>query len=120
MTGPNVPEQVKSIDEAMKLAIEHSYQVKGTTYPNPPVGAVIVDQEGRVVGPDDLGDPRLRRMDRRQAGQRQHLPLADRHMLPTQARQAEGPVPAKFLIYRASSRSMVSGFFVLNWTSRLR
>lgn len=50
MTGPNVPEQVKSIEEAMKLAIEHSYQVKGTTYPNPPVGAVIVDQEGRVVG----------------------------------------------------------------------
>ncbi|OBK20899.1 riboflavin biosynthesis protein RibD [Mycobacterium asiaticum] len=34
----------------MRLAIEHSYQVKGTTYPNPPVGAVIVDQEGRVVG----------------------------------------------------------------------
>ncbi|MBI2698150.1 MULTISPECIES: bifunctional diaminohydroxyphosphoribosylaminopyrimidine deaminase/5-amino-6-(5-phosphoribosylamino)uracil reductase RibD [Mycobacterium] len=47
MTGV---EQVKSIEEAMKLAIEHSYQVKGTTYPNPPVGAVIVDQEGRVVG----------------------------------------------------------------------
>ncbi|MFV8316090.1 bifunctional diaminohydroxyphosphoribosylaminopyrimidine deaminase/5-amino-6-(5-phosphoribosylamino)uracil reductase RibD [Mycobacterium sp. 23] len=45
-----MPEQVKSIEEAMKLAIEHSYQVKGTTYPNPPVGAVIVDQEGRVVG----------------------------------------------------------------------
>lgn len=43
-------EQVKSIDEAMRLAIEHSFQVKGTTYPNPPVGAVIVDQEGRVVG----------------------------------------------------------------------
>lgn len=50
MTGANLPEQVKSIDEAMRLAIEHSYQVKGTTYPNPPVGAVIVDQEGRVVG----------------------------------------------------------------------
>ncbi|HTQ18494.1 bifunctional diaminohydroxyphosphoribosylaminopyrimidine deaminase/5-amino-6-(5-phosphoribosylamino)uracil reductase RibD [Mycobacterium sp.] len=43
-------EQVKSIEEAMRLAIEHSYQVKGNTYPNPPVGAVIVDQEGRVVG----------------------------------------------------------------------
>lgn len=35
-------EQVKSIDEAMGLAIEHSYQVKGTTYPKPPVGAAIV------------------------------------------------------------------------------
>ncbi len=50
MTGPKSPEQVKSIEEAMRLAIDHSYQVKGTTYPNPPVGAVIVDQEGRVVG----------------------------------------------------------------------
>jgi diaminohydroxyphosphoribosylaminopyrimidine deaminase/5-amino-6-(5-phosphoribosylamino)uracil reductase len=34
----------------MRLAIEQSYQVKGTTYPNPPVGAVILDPEGRVVG----------------------------------------------------------------------
>lgn len=31
-------EQVKSIDEAMGLAIEHSYQVKGTTYPKPQWG----------------------------------------------------------------------------------
>ena len=43
-------QQVSSLDEAMRLAIEQSYQVKGTTYPNPPVGAVIVDPEGRVVG----------------------------------------------------------------------
>jgi diaminohydroxyphosphoribosylaminopyrimidine deaminase/5-amino-6-(5-phosphoribosylamino)uracil reductase len=43
-------EQVNSIEAAMRLAIEQSYQVKGSTYPNPPVGAVIVDQEGRVVG----------------------------------------------------------------------
>ncbi len=43
-------EQVKSIDEAMRLAIEQSYLVKGSTYPNPPVGAVIVDQEGRILG----------------------------------------------------------------------
>jgi diaminohydroxyphosphoribosylaminopyrimidine deaminase/5-amino-6-(5-phosphoribosylamino)uracil reductase len=41
---------VDSIDAAMRLAIEQSYQVKGTTYPNPPVGAVILDPEGRVVG----------------------------------------------------------------------
>ncbi|MGB9302592.1 MAG: bifunctional diaminohydroxyphosphoribosylaminopyrimidine deaminase/5-amino-6-(5-phosphoribosylamino)uracil reductase, partial [Mycobacterium sp.] len=48
----NQPEQsqVKSIDEAMKLAIDLANQVKGTTYPNPPVGAVIVDQDGRIVG----------------------------------------------------------------------
>jgi len=41
---------VNSLDAAMRLAIEHSYLVKGTTYPNPPVGCVIVDPEGRVVG----------------------------------------------------------------------
>src|SRR6201984_1571267 len=46
----NQPQTVNSLDAAMRLAIEQSYLVKGTTYPNPPVGAVIVDQEGRVVG----------------------------------------------------------------------
>src|SRR6201996_102557 len=43
-------QSVDSLDAAMRLAIELSYQVKGTTYPNPPVGAVIVDPDGRVVG----------------------------------------------------------------------
>jgi diaminohydroxyphosphoribosylaminopyrimidine deaminase / 5-amino-6-(5-phosphoribosylamino)uracil reductase len=43
-------EQVNTIEAAMRLAIEQSYRVKGTTYPNPPVGAVVVDQEGKVVG----------------------------------------------------------------------
>jgi diaminohydroxyphosphoribosylaminopyrimidine deaminase / 5-amino-6-(5-phosphoribosylamino)uracil reductase len=43
-------EHVNSIEAAMRLAIEQSYQVKGTTYPNPPVGAVIMDREGKVVG----------------------------------------------------------------------
>jgi diaminohydroxyphosphoribosylaminopyrimidine deaminase / 5-amino-6-(5-phosphoribosylamino)uracil reductase len=42
--------QVDGIEAAMRLAIEQSWQVKGTTYPNPPVGAAIVDAEGRVVG----------------------------------------------------------------------
>jgi diaminohydroxyphosphoribosylaminopyrimidine deaminase / 5-amino-6-(5-phosphoribosylamino)uracil reductase len=42
--------EVDGIEAAMRLAIEQSYQVKGTTYPNPPVGAVILDPEGRVVG----------------------------------------------------------------------
>ncbi|MEE6177475.1 bifunctional diaminohydroxyphosphoribosylaminopyrimidine deaminase/5-amino-6-(5-phosphoribosylamino)uracil reductase RibD [Mycobacterium sp. 050134] len=46
----NEPQSVDSIDAAMRLAIEQSYHVKGTTYPNPPVGAVIVDPQGRVVG----------------------------------------------------------------------
>lgn len=34
----------------MRLAIEQSNQVKGRTYPNPPVGAVILDAGGQVVG----------------------------------------------------------------------
>lgn len=46
----NAPRQVDSLDAAMRLAIEHSYAVKGTTYPNPPVGCVIVNAEGQVVG----------------------------------------------------------------------
>ncbi|MBY0441611.1 MAG: bifunctional diaminohydroxyphosphoribosylaminopyrimidine deaminase/5-amino-6-(5-phosphoribosylamino)uracil reductase RibD [Mycobacteriaceae bacterium] len=41
---------VKSLDEAMHLAVQHADHVKGTTYPNPPVGAVILDPHGRVVG----------------------------------------------------------------------
>ncbi len=46
----NEPQTVDSLDAAMRLAIELAYQVKGTTYPNPPVGAVIVDPDGRVAG----------------------------------------------------------------------
>lgn len=38
------------IDAAMRLAIDQSNHVKGTTYPNPPVGAVILDAGGEVVG----------------------------------------------------------------------
>lgn len=37
-------------DAAMRLAIEQSERVKGATYPNPPVGAVILDAAGEVVG----------------------------------------------------------------------
>lgn len=39
-----------SLDAAMRLTIDHSNQVKGTTYPNPPVGAVVLDASGEVVG----------------------------------------------------------------------
>jgi diaminohydroxyphosphoribosylaminopyrimidine deaminase / 5-amino-6-(5-phosphoribosylamino)uracil reductase len=46
----NQPQSVNSLDAAMRLAIEQSYLVKGTTYPNPPVGAVILNLEGQVVG----------------------------------------------------------------------
>ena len=39
-----------SYEAAMRLAVEHADLVKGATYPNPPVGAVILDRDGRVVG----------------------------------------------------------------------
>lgn len=35
---------------AMRLAVEHAERVKGATYPNPPVGAVILDRDGDVAG----------------------------------------------------------------------
>ncbi|MDF2823344.1 MAG: ribD 1 [Mycobacterium sp.] len=35
---------------AMRMAIEASEDVKGGTYPNPPVGAVILDRHGDVAG----------------------------------------------------------------------
>jgi diaminohydroxyphosphoribosylaminopyrimidine deaminase/5-amino-6-(5-phosphoribosylamino)uracil reductase len=39
-----------SVDAAMLLAVEHAERVKGGTYPNPPVGAVILDRDGQIVG----------------------------------------------------------------------
>lgn len=42
-------------DAAMLLAVEHAVRVKGGTYPNPPVGAVILDRDGRVVGVGGTG-----------------------------------------------------------------
>lgn len=51
----NQPQSVNSLDAAMRLAVEQSNQVKGTTYPNPPVGAVILDPDGRVVGVGGTG-----------------------------------------------------------------
>ena len=43
-------DQSVSLEAAMRLAIEQSNHVKGTTYPNPPVGAVMLDAAGEVVG----------------------------------------------------------------------
>ncbi|MCV7335074.1 MULTISPECIES: bifunctional diaminohydroxyphosphoribosylaminopyrimidine deaminase/5-amino-6-(5-phosphoribosylamino)uracil reductase RibD [Mycolicibacterium] len=37
-------------EAVMRLAIEQAEQVKGSTYPNPPVGAVILDRDGQVAG----------------------------------------------------------------------
>jgi len=39
-----------AIEAAMRLAVEQSEVVKGSTYPNPPVGAVILGADGQVVG----------------------------------------------------------------------
>lgn len=38
------------LDEAMDLAVRAAEEVKGSTYPNPPVGAVILDAAGQVAG----------------------------------------------------------------------
>ena len=37
-------------EHAMALAAEQAAKVKGATYPNPPVGAVILDRDGQVAG----------------------------------------------------------------------
>ena len=36
--------------DAMRLAVEQAENVKGATYPNPPVGAVILDADGQIAG----------------------------------------------------------------------
>ncbi|BBZ66976.1 bifunctional diaminohydroxyphosphoribosylaminopyrimidine deaminase/5-amino-6-(5-phosphoribosylamino)uracil reductase [Mycolicibacterium insubricum] len=38
------------LQEAMRAAIAQSEKVKGSTYPNPPVGAVILDADGQIAG----------------------------------------------------------------------
>lgn len=61
------------IDAAMRLAIEASQQVKGATYPNPPVGAVILDRNGEVVGvggTQPVGGPHAEMVALREAGER--------------------------------------------------
>ncbi|WNV84218.1 bifunctional diaminohydroxyphosphoribosylaminopyrimidine deaminase/5-amino-6-(5-phosphoribosylamino)uracil reductase RibD [Umezawaea sp. Da 62-37] len=39
-----------NIEQAMALAVARSESVRGTTSPNPPVGAVVLDAGGEVVG----------------------------------------------------------------------
>ncbi|ORV49842.1 bifunctional diaminohydroxyphosphoribosylaminopyrimidine deaminase/5-amino-6-(5-phosphoribosylamino)uracil reductase [Mycolicibacter engbaekii] len=50
MSAKPTAEHAVDHDAAMLLAIEQSQRVKGATYPNPPVGAVILDRDGAVVG----------------------------------------------------------------------
>jgi diaminohydroxyphosphoribosylaminopyrimidine deaminase/5-amino-6-(5-phosphoribosylamino)uracil reductase len=61
------------IEAAMRLAIEQADRVKGATYPNPPVGAVIVDADGQVAGigaTEPPGGPHAEVVALRQAGTR--------------------------------------------------
>jgi diaminohydroxyphosphoribosylaminopyrimidine deaminase/5-amino-6-(5-phosphoribosylamino)uracil reductase len=60
------------VDAAMRLAIEHGENAKGATYPNPPVGAVILDNNGKVVGvggTEPAGGPHAEVVALRRAGE---------------------------------------------------
>jgi diaminohydroxyphosphoribosylaminopyrimidine deaminase / 5-amino-6-(5-phosphoribosylamino)uracil reductase len=62
-----------NLDAAMRLAVEQSERVKGGTYPNPPVGAVILDAQGEVAGvgaTEPPGGPHAEVIALRRAGQR--------------------------------------------------
>lgn len=57
----------------MRLAVEQAERVKGGTYPNPPVGAVILDADGQVAGvgaTQPTGGPHAEVMALRRAGGR--------------------------------------------------
>ncbi|WP_445170087.1 bifunctional diaminohydroxyphosphoribosylaminopyrimidine deaminase/5-amino-6-(5-phosphoribosylamino)uracil reductase RibD [Mycolicibacterium sp. Dal123E01] len=62
-----------AIEAAMRRAIAQAQRVKGSTYPNPPVGAVILSSVGDVVGAgatQPAGGPHAEVMALREAGQR--------------------------------------------------
>ncbi|MGE2728113.1 bifunctional diaminohydroxyphosphoribosylaminopyrimidine deaminase/5-amino-6-(5-phosphoribosylamino)uracil reductase RibD [Mycolicibacterium vaccae] len=62
-----------NLDAAMAAAIEQAEQVKGRTYPNPPVGAVILDREGQIAGVGataPTGGPHAEVVALRRAGER--------------------------------------------------
>jgi diaminohydroxyphosphoribosylaminopyrimidine deaminase/5-amino-6-(5-phosphoribosylamino)uracil reductase len=62
-----------NLDAAMRLAVEHADRVKGSTYPNPPVGAVILDRDNEVAGvgaTEPPGGPHAEVVALRRAGER--------------------------------------------------
>lgn len=50
MTGRDGTTDRELVDDAMRTAVEASEAARGRTSPNPPVGAVILDVDGDVVG----------------------------------------------------------------------
>ncbi|MFC7343793.1 bifunctional diaminohydroxyphosphoribosylaminopyrimidine deaminase/5-amino-6-(5-phosphoribosylamino)uracil reductase RibD [Saccharopolyspora griseoalba] len=61
------------VDRAMRAAIAAGEDVRGTTSPNPPVGCVVLDAEGRVVGvgaTQPPGGPHAEVVALREAGER--------------------------------------------------
>jgi diaminohydroxyphosphoribosylaminopyrimidine deaminase/5-amino-6-(5-phosphoribosylamino)uracil reductase len=64
---------VVNVEAAMRLAIDLAEQVKGSTYPNPPVGAVILDRDGEIAGvgaTEPPGGPHAEVVALRRAGDR--------------------------------------------------
>jgi diaminohydroxyphosphoribosylaminopyrimidine deaminase/5-amino-6-(5-phosphoribosylamino)uracil reductase len=64
---------VVNVEAAMRLAIDLAEQVKGSTYPNPPVGAVILDRDGEIAGvgaTEPSGGPHAEVVALRRAGDR--------------------------------------------------
>jgi diaminohydroxyphosphoribosylaminopyrimidine deaminase / 5-amino-6-(5-phosphoribosylamino)uracil reductase len=62
-----------NLDAAMRLAVEHADRIKGRTYPNPPVGAVILDRDGEIAGvgaTEPPGGPHAEVLALRRAGER--------------------------------------------------
>ena len=57
----------------MRSALAQADGVKGTTYPNPPVGAVILDRDGAIAGvgaTQPVGGPHAEVVALRRAGER--------------------------------------------------
>ena len=62
-----------NLDAAMRLAIEKADLIKGSTYPNPPVGAVILDRDSGIAGvgaTEPPGGPHAEVVALRRAGKR--------------------------------------------------
>lgn len=62
-----------NLDAAMAAAVDQAESVKGRTYPNPPVGAVILDRDGEIAGvgaTDPPGGPHAEILALRRAGER--------------------------------------------------